>query len=381
MSESVFTSVTRVSYVAGQIHDRLQGIGQPGAFADRLRTLAPIQGLKVTLPFGQYTPVDTRFWLRIADRQQVDLPLSTTVASNLRRSGIPLRHRASLIVPPPVALPRLELHVHPFGVMAICSADLRWSPNHPLGAVPAELADAEAKTASVTIGAETRQCPMREVASMAASWTVDLLGDAGVGTTRAIPAHRVTTVISGASSEPLEVLPTPNSALHLALHRLSAGGSIVAQPSSAFVAQWSGLGYEWPTTSLLYMLDRGSALLAKEAIETALGPEDEPTSERHRRNVLLVAYISALTGLILAADLSRPSYFREWANTAGKTLGRLFGPGSDYKDWGLMPRAYLTRTGMAEEVARKLGTPLIPNPNFPVTAYPGGTHGAVMPGN
>jgi hypothetical protein len=123
------------------------------------------------------------------------------------------------------------------------------------------------------------------------------------------------------------------------------------------------------------MLDRGTALLAKEFAEATLGPHDVSTSERHRRNVLLVAYISALTGLIRAADMNRPSYFREWARTAGNTLGRLFGPGSDYKDWGLLPRAFLTRTGMAEDVARKLGTPLVANPNFPVTDYP-----AVTPG-
>ena len=375
MPESVLASVIRVSYVAGQIHDRLQLIGQPTAFADRLSSLEPIHGLGVTLPFAHDAPVDTSFWLRIADRQQVELPLSSAVAAGLRRSGIPLRHRASLAVPPPITLPRLELHMHPFGVMGICSVDLSWSPPRPLEEVPAELGNAEAKLVSVTVGAETRQCLVGEVASLAASWTVDLLSNPGVGITRAIPVHRVATVISGTLSRPLEALPAPNSALHLALHQLSSGGSIVAQPSSAFVAQWSGLGYEWPITSLLYMLDRGTALLAHEAVEAALRSGDVPTSERHRRNVLLVAYISALTGLIRAADMSQPSYFREWAKTAGKTLGRLFGPGSDYRDWGLVPRAYLTRTGSADDVARKLGMPLVPNPNFPVTAYPGAAPG------
>jgi hypothetical protein len=370
MPESVFASVIRVSYVAGQTHDGLQVIGQPGAFADRLRTLEPVHGLEVTLPFSHEAPVDTTFWLRIADKHQLGLPLSTGVAASLRRSSVPLRHRASLTVPPPITVPRLELHIHPFGVMAITSVDLSWSEPRPLTEVPAELINAEAKPASVTVGAKTLECLMREVANLAASSTIDLLGDPGVGTARVIPVHRVVTVISGTLTEPLKALPTPNSALHLALHQLSSGGSIVAEPSSAFVAQWSGLGYEWPTTSLLYMLDRGTALLAKEFAEVTLEPENLPTSTRHRHNVLLVAYISALTGLIRAADMSHPSYFREWAKNAGKTLGRLFGPGSDYKDWGLMPRAYLTRTGLAEEVARKLGTPLVPNPSFPVTAYP-----------
>jgi hypothetical protein len=275
-----------------------------------------------------------------------------------------------------MTLPRLELQLHPFGVMAICSVDLKWSPPRPLGEVPAELANAEAKPASMAVGVKTRECLVSEVASLAACTAVDLLGDPGASMTRAIPMHRVTTVISGTQSQPLEALPAPNSALHLALHQLSWGGSIVAQPSSAFVAQWSGLGYEWPITSLLYMLDRGTALLAKEAVAATLGPEDVPTSERHRSNVLLVAYISALTGLIRAADMSRPSYFSEWAKTAGKTLGRLFGPGSDYKDWGLMPRAFLTRTGSADDVTRKLGMPLVPNANFPVAAYPAVTSGA-----
>jgi hypothetical protein len=375
MPEPVFASVIRVSYVAGQIHDRLQVIGEPGAFADRLRTLEPVHGLEVTLPMAADAPVDTTFWLRIADKQHLDRPFSTAVAASLRRSGIPLRHKARLAVPPPIMVPRLELYVHPFGVMAISTIDLSWSQPRPLAEVPAELASAEAKPVSATVGSETRECPMREVASLAASLTVGLLSDPGVGTTRAIPVHRVATVISGTLSKPLEALPIPNSALHLALHHLSSGGSIVAQPSSAFVAQWSGLGYDWPITSLLYMLDRGTALLAKEFADATLGPEDVPTSERHRVNVLLVAYISALTGLIRAADMSQPSYFSEWAKTAGKTLGRLFGPGSDYKDWGLVPRAYLTRTGSAEDVARKLGTPLVPNPDFPVTAYP-----AVTPG-
>jgi hypothetical protein len=375
MPESVFASMIRVSYVAGQIHDRLQVIGQPGAFADRLRTLEPLHGLEVTLPMAHDIPVDTTFWLRIADKQQLDAPLSMTVAADFRRSGIPLRHRASLLAPPEITMPRLELHVHPFGVMAISSVDLSWSQPRPLTEVPAELTNAEAKPASVGVGAETRECLVREAASLAASRTVRLMSDPNEGTTRVIPTHRIVTVISGTLSEPLQTLPTPNSPLHLALHQLSSGGSIVAQPSSAFVAQWSGLGYDWPSTSLLYMLDRGTALLAKEFAETTLGPGDEATSARHRRNVLLVAYISALTGLIQAADMNQPSYFREWAKTAGKTLGRLFGPGSVYKDWGLLPRAYLTRTGLAEDVERKLGTPLVPNPNFPVTDYPAATPG------
>ena len=72
--------------------------------------------------------------------------------------------------------------------------------------------------------------------------------------------------------------------------------------------------------------------------------------------------------------MSQPSYFREWAKTAGKTLGRLR-PGKRLQGLGLVPRAYLTRTGSADDVARKLGMPLVPNPNFPVTAYPGAAPG------
>lgn len=362
-------SVMRVSYVAGQIHDSLRVIGQPVAFEDRLRGLQPINGLVVTLPFAYDAQPDTDFWLRIAERQQVDEPLSTTVAANLRRKGVPLRHRASIVAAPLIILPRLELHVHPFGVVAVCSLDLSWSPPQPLGKIPRELAIAEAERASVTVGSAMWEGPIRDVARQAASRTVGLLGDPGAGTTRQIPMHRVATVISGTLLKPLDALPAPNSALHLALHQLSSGDSIVAQPSSALVPHWSGLGYEWPSTRLLYMLDRGSALLAKEAAEVTLG-EDMSTSERHRRNVLLVAYISALTGLIRAADLSQHDLFAGWATNAGKTLGRLFGPGSDYKDWGLMPRAFLTRTGSADDVARKLGTPLVPNPSFSVSPYP-----------
>ena len=71
--------------------------------------------------------------------------------------------------------------------MGICSVDLRGSPPRPLEEVPAELGNAEAKLVSVTVGAETRQCLVGEVASLAASWTVDLLSNPGVGITRAIP--------------------------------------------------------------------------------------------------------------------------------------------------------------------------------------------------
>ena len=92
------------------------------------------------------------------------------------------------------------------------------------------------------------------------------------------------------------------------------------------------------------MLDRGTALLAHEAVEAALRSGDVPTSERHRRNVLLVAYISALTGLIRAADMSQPSYFREWAKTARKDSGPPVRPGKRLQGLGLgaarLPHSY-----------------------------------------
>ena len=362
MAGSTAVTRLRVSHVGARIHDGLREIGGPVAFAERLAGLQPVRGLPVTLPYGDGLPVDTGFWSRIAERQlTVPVPLDT--APKLRRALVPLRYRGTLAVDAEV--PRLEAHLHPFGVVAMTTVDLCWPEAVPLEQVWQPVNQLDGEPATITAGGAQRSAPLGQAAVAAAQALVELLTDAGHGEPVDLEPYRLATVIDGALDQPPTTMPAANSPLHLALHHLSGGGDVVAEPATAFVAQWSGAGYAWPPNRLMYMLDRGTSLLTA----TASTGQEPSTADRHRHLLLLVAYLTAAAGLVRAAQTSQSILFPEWARTAAQRLGLLFGPGQAFRDWGVVPRALLQRTGAIDAVGQVLGAPLTPNPNYPVAPY------------
>jgi hypothetical protein len=355
----------RVSRIAARINDDLQVIGQPVAFAHRLASLEPVRGLRVGLPYGDDLPVDNDFWTRIAERR-LTIPVPEEIAPKLRRACIPLRYRGTLAAAADV--PRLEAHLHPFGVVAMTAVDLHWPEPVSLEQVWQQVDQLENEPATVTVGEDKRTTTLGQAAPEAAQCIVDLLTDPGASETLVLPPHRLVTVISGVIDQPPATMPTANSPLHLALHHLSAGDQVVAEPKTAFVPQWSGSGYTWPAASLLYMLDRGTSQLSAEITAVPDGRVLR-TADRHRKLLLLVGYLTATAGLVRAAETSQSSLFPSWATHTAKRLGALFGPGEGYRDWGLAPQALLLRIGATEEIARRRGAALTRNENYPVPDY------------
>lgn len=355
----------RVSYVAATVNDGIKDIGGPQAFAQRLRSLAPVQGLPVTLPFEKHLPIDLEFWTHITDGAPLTAPISDDLAPKLRRAGLPLRVHGQVrlgAVPaePAVSAPRLELHLHPFGVAAAFTVDLSWTRTVPLSVAEEGLRAIEDAQAHVALGGTQNDGAIKTAVTAATGMAVNLLAGTGSGTWPST-AQRIATVVQG--GPPIEKMPRGGSDLHLALHKLSSGGAAPAAPSTAFVATWTGAAYGWPSNNLVYVLDSGAALL----------PSDSATgnraSDHHRRVTLTAMYVGALSQLVRTAPKSSNAFFPEWARTAANHLGRLYGPSRAYRDWGLTPRALMDRAGLSEDVRAVLGIPLTPSAEFTMEPY------------
>lgn len=356
----------RVSYVAGRIHDRIQEIGGEQAFAQRLTDLTPVRGVPVTLPFAEDLPTDCRFWRSIVERDLVT-PLPERLASHCRRAGVPLRCSGRFDAPAAVN-PRLEAHLHRFGVVAVATLDLVWPEPVTLEHASRRLQSLESESVAVHIGGRDVASTVASAATDAASALVAVLTDEQ-GRYWDLPRHRLTTVIDGAGGEWDEgVMPGQGSPLHVMLHHLAGGGDAVAKPSTAFVAQFTNAGYGFSPARMVYMLNTGTAAL----LRTAWSPDHRqpPTaSEWHRERTLLTAYVSALAGLVATSSHSGNVMFPAWTATAAQMLARLYGPGRGYLDWGRFPAELLHRTGAAAEVARVLGAELTYNADYPSDAY------------
>ncbi len=367
MSDTANVTHLRVTRIAACVHDDIPVIGSPAAFAQRLADPQPVRDLPVTLPFAPGLKIDTNFWARIAEKPRLTAPIAVAIAPKLRRAGIPLRYRGTLDTA--ADLPRLEAHLHPYGIVALSTVDWHWSVPVPLDTVWQEVNEREDQAATVTVGSSLRTTTLGEAADAAVQALVDHLTEPARGNIWEAPSHRITTVISGSNFFPTNSMPPPNTPLHVALHRLASGDEIMAEPATAFVAQWTNAGYAWPVNSMLYMLSQGSSVFSQEALYPTPGEYQLSTSDRHRRHSLLVAYLTAAIGLIRAARQTPSPYLREWAGTAAKRLGVLFGPGDAFLEWGQVPRALLLRTGAVEAVAQLRGAPLTPNPYYEVPAY------------
>jgi len=365
----------RISYIAARIHDRLQVVGGPVAFEQLLANPQPVRGLQISAPFGDGLRVDTEFWSLITETA-LSTPVPLEAATGLRRAGLPLRYRGSLVATEDaegVEVPRLEAHLHPFGVVVMATVDLTWSQPVTLGdEVRQRVHELDNTPATMSVDGQETETTLGQAAVLGARSLVQLLTTGGQGTAWDISPHRLVTVISGNIVTPLKAMPTAQSPLHLTLHWLSADDKVLAvpDPASAFVAQWDGSGYGWSTSSLVYMLKSGTSTLSSEAaVPTRAGGEPR-TADRHRLLLLQVAYITALSGLVYAAPGSTSSYFAEWAKTAAHHLGRLYGPAGQYAIWGLIPRALMMRTDVSSNIKRILKKEPYANSNYKVSKYP-----------
>ena len=372
MPAQVLVSRVRVSHIAGQIHNRLlPEIGAPNQFEDRLCNPNQVVGLPVSLPFEPALQVDRAFWETNAERT-LSVPVENTPP--LRRAAVPLRYSGKLDTA--ADTPRLEAHLHPFGIVVSTTVDLLWPEGADLKQAWARVDALENQPATVRVGDDARTTTLGKAAKEATSALISRLTNHGIGNSWDMPRHRLTTVISGKFQKQLGSMPAANSALHKALHYLSGGPQGVASPANSFVSQWLHSEYGWPPDSLVYMLDCGTATLSAAAADTKSSDEAQPeywesTSDRHRRLLLTLAYVTALASLVKvgASGAANSEYFPAWAKGAADRLGRLYGPAEVYKDWGLVPRAFLLRTGAIDDVNALRVDALKPG-QFPEVPFP-----------
>ncbi|WP_448811206.1 hypothetical protein [Agromyces bauzanensis] len=329
--------------------------------------MRPICGLVVSLPFGPTLDVDTRFWSRVAE-VPLRVPIRPELANRARRAAVPLRWSGPAASP--TRKPRVEAHLHRFGIVAIVTIDLDWTNPVPIEEAWEDLRLSEDSETKVTVNDKVVAASLGGASQALADDLIDSIADGQNSAQLASPTYRVVTVISGTSDTDLK-LPTSNSWLHIALHRLAGGSNVVAAPSLAFVPQWSDAGYEFSPERMMYALSVGSASLMQSAL--GIAPGDMSASDWHRERLLLTAYVSALADLVQTAPESRSGQFRAWAKLAALALGRLYGPDKHFLEWGKFPAALLDKTGASDALRtalKALDKDLYPNAEFPVTPFP-----------
>lgn len=352
---------TRLTYLATRVHDKLPEIGEPEAFAERFVTRDPVGGLTVGLPFGPESPTDTDFWRGLAEETSLSDAIPINVARRLRRAGVPLRYQGGLEIEA-VHKPRLEAHLHPFGVVTMVTADVLWNVPTSISDASRHIEDLENQSATVSVGSTVSAATLAGAAGAAADALIATLGVPD-GSTWEVADHRLSTVIEGTDVNTL-AMPTPYGPVHTALHRLSRGDGVLADPGKAFIAQWSGADFAWAPTRLVYELDAGTSLLAS---HYSFGKKTGRLGRQHRRMTLLLAHLAASVGLVRAEPAASSPYFHEWAKHAANRMGRLYGPAAP-RDWGLEPRTFLANSGAVPEIEAILGTELFPK--FDVPLYP-----------
>jgi hypothetical protein len=382
----------RVSYVGACAHDRLVGIGAPEAYSSLLLAPAPISGLDVSLPFdasasSPQSDPNWVFWSKVSETTGLKAPRTIEQARKLSRAAIPLRHRApfneSRHLPAPTAgsdalwslkqgLARasLELHLLPFGLATLVTADVYSPTGTTIDTALGLLDDLEGWPFRLGIGSQEVETTVSESASRALELGTELVGHPE-GNIWRLPTHRVVTIIDASQGELPPEMPLPSSKWHEAVHRLANGGLNVASPDAAFVPRWTGTGFNWSPADWVYMLDRGSSIVVAPAALTMPTNKLATTSSRHRRMALLIAHVTACAALVSAASGSESPYFPEWARTAALRLGRLYGPSPAADDyWGMETRHLLKVLGLTSDIPVVSGQPLKEKFPEPV-AYPG----------
>lgn len=360
----------RVSFTATRIHDRLREIGLPKRFAELLQAPGPVLGVELTRPFfppyappGKVPP-DNRLWSMLANDKPLSDYVNASLAKDLRRAGVPLRHRVERLAvdyerPSGLDEPYAEAHVHPFGIVGIATVELGWDDAVPVAHAWQEVSALEGRPASATVAGRTVATTVREVAGACAGRLLELLAEEG-GREWSVPDYRLATVIAGTVEPVPSAMPADSSELHGALHHLSGGSEPLAAPKNAFAPRWSGADFRWEPMSLVYMLDRGLAALSGRPDP---GPGGPWMGDAHRRLTLLVAHLTASVGLIKAHVETGSPLFKPWADDAANRLARLYGPAKG--EFGPETRRYLTSTGTRAIVEAVRGTALSETYSFP----------------
>ncbi|MFI6447850.1 hypothetical protein [Kitasatospora sp. NPDC050543] len=362
MRGNVGVSRLRVSYVDTRIHEKVRDIGLPGAFVSRLHHPEPVRDLPVTLPFempgrreDREDDVEWRFWSAVTGDGRLRPPASRPEADKLFQSRVPLRHQA--VLTSALDTPRLEAFLHPFGWVLLATADVIWQRPVSLEEAAIALDSLQEDPAEVTLGGAQHPATLATATAKAAEALSQRLADDDPWAR--LPAYRLVSVIDGKIDvAPTNLMPQRNSVVHQTLHQLSCGGPVLTKPQDCFVARYDSSGYfNWDTSDLVYMLDRGAAVVLQQAVAWRPSAKAESTSGRHRRLALLLTYLSANAGLVRSK--SRDGVLRDWAKDCASRLARLYGPeeaAADY--WGLEARSYMCRTGAIDAIESTRGASL-----------------------
>ena len=366
MLDRTVVSRLRVSCVATRINDCLTAIRNPEQFETLLQAPAPLRGLNLTLPYvdAVQTPVDVAVWSMIAETP-LKGPVNAAAARKLRKEAVPLRLRGALAVDAVEVAsdaPYIEVHIHPFGAVAIATADFIWEAPEPLAEAWSKVAELQERRSSITIGTSTTLTTLGHSAGEAADQVMAKLGEAG-GAAHAVPDYRVVTVIDGLVEPVPAAMPTDASPLHMALHYLCGAGDPPAPPAKAFVPTWSGGGFRYWPRQVAYMVDRGAVLWGLPTSRQG----GMSLGQQHRRLTLLLAHLTASVGLIAASGSSSSAGVKSWATIASQRLARLYGPTS--AQHGIEPQRYLDQTGFRALVETVLGKQLVANAAYPVPPY------------
>lgn len=367
----------RISYVSTRVHDRLGGIGKPGAFAKAFVSLPEISGVALSLPFTPDDPVNLRFWSALytgSAERQIALPIQQQAARLMLKRGVPLRHAASLSVDggAPVTSARLEAHLRPFSIVAFSTIDLVWDDPVLLAEACGIVNDLGSRGARLGVGGQERDATMSSATDVAADLLVEMLAEPG-GTTWQHGTHRVATVIKGDFDPLPAAMPAAGDDIHGALNRLALGESGLPDPVDAFVAQWNGATFGWAPTDLVYMLAPGTSILSP---EKAANPPPNPRSAlgaRHRRAVLVLTFLTSAIELIRAAAEVDYDLFDAWSGWMANAVGRLYAPNIANFEWGLEARAYVRRANALGVVGAARGGDLtegLPAPGWPGAPAP-----------
>jgi hypothetical protein len=310
------------------------------------------------------TPVDVEVWSAIAESRLTGA-LNASAAKSARKHGVPLRHRVVMRVDPqPDELVKAyaEVHVHPFGVVAISTVDVSWEVPRPVFDLWSTVSGIEGRSVELDLGGTTSASTIGGAAGVAADWVLGRLSPA-VGGATTMPDYRIATVIEGPIAPDPLTMPSPASPLHDGLHRLARGSDPLAAPGNAFVPGWSGADFQYSPRRLHYMLDGGAAQCGS---SVALADGSPSMSQQHRRLSLLLAHIIGSIGLIEAAPAAGSASITAWSKSAADRMARLYGPTKP--DVGLEPRRFLDQPAFRALVEQVRGTPLVAA--YPLPTYP-----------
>jgi hypothetical protein len=334
----------RMTYVASRAHGAVRAIRLPRTFEAQLLQPEEVSGLQVDLPWtSDSNDTNRAFWSHVAEVALIRAPKSAEEAARLRRQTVPLRHRAQLNGP--LAGTRLEIFMHPFGWTVLATCDIDISESEPSGSVLEAVVSSENVEVQAAVGDWRWTGAFGEAAEAVADGLRDIIGDSGAALWN-LDAHRLISVIDAELRVAPTSMPGSTDELLSLMHSMSLGGSARGRPPFAFVARWTGQGFDWAFQDLVYVGSRGTAIALLDSATKQARSVSETTSSRHRRQSLLVAHVLTSATLAKAATESGDQFIREWGRQAADRVGRLYAPTpADSEYWGLEAQQLLKATG------------------------------------